>query len=254
MGGVARVATISVDETGFIRLVFDGLACYRIAPNGSSVELTREAVGEDPAQEQMVRWGPVAALADALRGRFHLHASAALFGDRMALLVGASGSGKSTMVTSPGGHPPWRRIADDILPVGLEGGNLWAFPRFPQLKLPAEEQYHQNAPERLPVTGIYDLAPPDGSGRILVEPLSVREAMLLLTSQTVAARLFPPQLLESHLEFCARAAELVPARRLTYPRALALLPSVREVVCRDLVALDGRRRAPVEPPEEHPSR
>lgn len=251
MGGVARLATISLDEMGFIRLVFDGLACYRIARNGSSVELTREAVGEDPAQEQMVRWGPVAALADALRGRFHLHASAALFGDRMALFVGASGSGKSTMAAAPGGQPPWRRIADDILPVGLEGGRLWAYPRFPQLKLPAEEQYPENAPERLPVTVVYDLAQPDGSGQIHVEPLSVREAMLLLVSQTVAARLFPPQLLESHLEFCARAAELVPVRRLSYPRSLALLPSVREVVCRDLVALDGHLPPPEEPPQEH---
>ncbi|HEX2254785.1 MAG TPA: hypothetical protein VHQ65_16080 [Thermoanaerobaculia bacterium] len=187
--------------------------------------------------------GPVLALALALRGTFCLHASACLLAGSSApsgpggdgavhVFLGESGAGKSTLARElprlPGGT--WRRLADDVLPVRLAAAGLVALPRFPQLKLATGEQFArlaraENRPS-LPVTALHVLAgrwdPAAGPSAAAattpgVVPVEGRAAALAVAAHTVAARLFPPVLLERHLAFCSAVADGVPVDHLAVP-------------------------------------
>ncbi|RMD97720.1 MAG: hypothetical protein D6812_14705 [Deltaproteobacteria bacterium] len=166
--------------------------------------------------------GPALTLALARQGIWTLHASAVALDRRVLLFAGSSGVGKSTLAASL--PPPWRRIADDVVPFSVAKGRVLVHPHFPQLKLPPTAQYPPDAPEDLELREIYLLAP--SSGEIAIEPVSPAKGVTSLVSHTVAARLFDPPLLKRHLALCAELAVSHHVRRLRFPHDVTRLPEV----------------------------
>lgn len=211
---------VRIDEDAFI-----------LSGEGSRVFRVEGPEPPDPGRLGEVVLGPVLSLVLALRGVFCLHAAAVAADGAAIALAGDSGAGKSTLASLLAGEG-WPRVADDILPVGGGPGGMAAWPRFPQLKLTAAEQPGEPLPERLPLAAVYVLAErPEG---VRVEPLRPLQAAAHLVRQTVAARLFAPDLLVRHADFCARAVGLVPVRELAYPRERGIGPDVRRAIAADL--------------------
>lgn len=202
----------------------------------SSAGKSTIAAGGDP--EDLVI-GPALTLLLAARGTYCLHASAVVVEGRVKVFLGDSGAGKSTLVAeTPLGV---ERLADDILPVSVVaelnaagfdapepsvlGPTAW--PAYPQLKLPPDAQ--QVAHPAVPVQSIALLeaeAPADGA-LLEITPVSAGDATLLLARHTVAAKLFPPPLLDTHLRACVGWAQSVPISRVRFRRDLSRIAALR---------------------------
>lgn len=167
--------------------------------------------------------GPPVLLLLAARGVFALHAAAAEVAGRLCLFLGPSGAGKSTLAAS-GAEATWRRLADDLVPVTLDGARLMARLDFPQLKLPSARQRLADGTPR-PVAALFLLAGPGSAARPEAAPLSAAQAATALFAHTVASKLFDERLLAAHFQLATAVAAL-PTWRLASPRDLALLPAL----------------------------
>lgn len=209
-------------------LTVPGAGSFCISPGGSQVNLLSR---EEHAQDQVViesALGPALILALALNGVWCLHASAAVFEDRLMLFSGESGEGKSTLARFLGMQPGWRRAGDDIIPVIHSNGCLYALPRFPQLKILPENQPSIGLDPSIKVHSIFILNKnPMESAPIRAHRLHPTTASLALTRHSVAARLFSKELLRKHLSFCAWVAQNLPVYQLDYPHALDQLGNVQ---------------------------
>lgn len=230
-----RMRPVRCERVGAcLRVVCEGSRAFVVGPGGAWIvaEPPADAALSDSEVEALV--GPVLLLALAQRGTFALHASAVATPRGVVALVGESGAGKSTLAAAEGRS--WLRVADDILPFGVAAGVATAFPHYPQLKLTDREQYPRSAAAAVPLAAVFEVGSPAEDDRVHVEPLSPRNGTLTLIAHTVAARLFPEELLEAHLDACATVAAAVPAARLHYPRSLSALPDVRSAVLGHLKA------------------
>lgn len=226
VGGSMRHVETWSTPSGYLLKVTGG-SDFFISAHGKSIQ----RIGNDdpwPQLDREILVGPALVLALALRNVWSLHASAVTCNGRALLFVGDSGRGKSTLAAflSSTGDPESRLVSDDILPVTLEAG-LTAWPHFPQLKLPLEEQPGASLPEQLPVAAICLLG--ESTTTSLVK-LSPGGAAPVLLAHTAGARIFPPALLAHHLSFCAKAAKVVPFYRVYYPRRLDALQGVEKLV------------------------
>ncbi len=154
----------------------------------------------------------------AWHGVFCLHASSVRGPAGVHVFLGDSGAGKSTLACAAAEH----RVTDDITPIVMDETGVWVLPRFPQLKLAPADQYPARAATRLPVQGFYRLMPqPAASGpTTLAGPITGVDALRALTYATVASRLFPPTLLQRHLQIMGRMARSIPVWQLLYPWGL----------------------------------
>ncbi|MFQ5524815.1 MAG: hypothetical protein ACE5GX_01005 [Thermoanaerobaculia bacterium] len=173
--------------------------------------------------------GPGLALALAERGVFSLHASAVEIGGRATLILGDSGSGKSTLAAAGNVGSLFRRIADDVVPIGvIEDGTAMAYPRFPQLKLTDPEQWIGSD-----LLGVGELAVLKRVGldsSAVRSRLSIRDAVLGVLEHTVASRLFAPDLRARHLDFSIALAHATPVNRLSVPEGLDRLAETVELL------------------------
>lgn len=197
---LGAVAEFRIQELGFLR-----------------VDLDAQVAAVDPAMDaaaaREILLGPGLLLLLAARGVYGIHASAIRVDGRCFVLPAPSGSGKSTFARLAA-EAGAEALTDDISPLLLQDGVLRLRPRYPQLKW---EDPWRTPDLDLPVSAIVFLQR-DGSA-LALEPLGAAEASRLLIRDTVAARLFPPQLLRAHLQAMARFAESVPCWRLRWPEA-----------------------------------
>jgi hypothetical protein len=122
-------------------------------------------------------------------------------------------------------------MANEILPVEAAPETLEALPHFSQMKIAPAAQPSAGLPQRLTLEAIYVLGHPAAAdGAIRIESLSQQETALTPARHTVAARLFAPDFLAQHLEFCAVTAALLPVQRLNFPRSHEILPEVGKVI------------------------
>lgn len=234
LGG--RVCTVSVARTphGY-HVDVEGVGAFWVNDAGDTIHADPASHGavEDAIFTEALL-GPPLMLAFALRDVWCLHAGSSLIGGKPAALAADSGTGKSTLARRLD-ELGMRRVADDILPITLTGGQVHAWPHFPQLKLPLDCQPSLGLPEHLPLHTLYQLdgsAPPDGD--LTPQPLSARAAATALLRHTVAARLFDAGLLRRHLDFAAQAVRTLRVCRLPYPRRLEMLPAVAAALAADL--------------------
>jgi hypothetical protein len=211
---------LSVAGAGELLVTADG---GRIAQIAGDVEAT-PLIAETAV-------GPGLVLALALQDVWCLHAGGATFDGRAIALVGESGAGKSTLAAALGRRGGlWRLLADDLLPVAIDGGRPVALPRFPQARIPTAAQPGAEHPERLELAAVVLLAPPPADGRLALEPVDPRRAVLALVHHTFASCLFDRERLARHLDACAGLADRVPVRNLVYPRRRSALSAVGDLL------------------------
>ncbi len=179
------------------------------------------------------------------RGLFTLHASAVSVDGEVVAFVGAKGAGKSTIAAAlhRAGHT---LFVDDILAIDRqEGGRLYVYSGFPQLKLwPASMSALDHDPENLaelhpdykkrgfrptrgfemsllPVSRIYVL---EEGPAVACELLSSREAFMQLVAHSYAARFIGKHGAgPGHFQQCQELAKQLPVYTLKRPHDLAQL-------------------------------
>ena len=226
-GRQCQVETWSA-PAGFILKVAGG-SDFFIAPDGS--EIVRMAAGTPPeitGFDQEILVSPALVLALALRGVWSLHASAAMYKENVIVFLGESGQGKSTLAAYLAQSAGWRLVADDILPVKIDSTGVNVYPRFPQLKLPANAQPGANLPEKLRLKYICVLAPAGPDRMPELHNLRSVQTVQVLLGHIAGTRMFDSALLAKHLEFSTRVAVKTPAYRLIHPHRRDTLPLVRE--------------------------
>ena len=174
--------------------------------------------------------GPALVLALALRGTWCLHASAATFQDSLIVFLGESGQGKSTLAAylTTAESSSWQLVADDILPITISTGEMVAWPRFPQLKLPSQAQPGVDLPEQFLVSKVCVLMDANKGDMPGMQLLPAGQSAQAYLSHIAGTRLFEPELLAKHLTFCTQAAGRVPVYQLAYPHQWEALPRLRE--------------------------
>lgn len=168
---------------------FSGVARISVASDGGYAHLSE--VSADPA---LWLFGPALILALARRGIFCLHASAVADGAGAVLYVAPSGAGKSTLARHAG-LVGARRLCDDITPLRCSASGVEVLPRFPQLKLAAQEP---DLPQAVPLRRICWL---DRAATTQLTALPSHVVGRKVLQHTVAAKLFSPADLGLHLQF-----------------------------------------------------
>ena len=214
------------------------VADFLISGDGTGIEVL--APGSNACSDAIAHaaLGPPLVFALALAGKYCLHGSAVGDESRMVAFMGPSGAGKSTLARLLHQHPEtaWRRAGDDILAVSVQQPQVTAFPHFPQLKLPADDQPWHHFGEQQTLDVVYALEPASRATEVRSQRMRSSDAVLALLSRTVAARLFPPAMKEKHLDFCTSMAQQVPVFRLSYPHRLDAIPEIQRTIERDLVS------------------
>lgn len=237
VGRADRAVTCYAGPGGY-RITVSGIGTYYVTPDGRACTCLARHPHADPETVDETVIGPVLVLALALQGVFCVHAGAVAIGDGSVAFLGQSGRGKSTLA---GWLDNQRavdcvRVADDILPLTTGDGAPVVRPRFPQLKLPDDQQVPM-ALDGLALRAAYILDTTAEAAPTPVSsspPLGPADALLAIAEHTVAVRLFGPALSSRHMAFAASVAGGVPVRRLRYPRRRAALAEVWAVVAREI--------------------
>lgn len=234
LGNTTRHLRVEDTESG-ITVFIEGVGQFSVGNDGVDVRILSRAPGVplDLLSEGVLGLPFIYALAK--QDTWTLHGSAAEFSGGLAIFLGESGFGKSTLARYLHGQPKWRRIADDILPVAACNDNFSALPHYPQLKLSPEDQPVVLVPPQLPIEFIYAIAPPDRSTKTAeIRDLTPRQAIAALVSQGVSARAFDRQLLGRHFDFCHALAAVIPVKQLSYPREYTILPELTRLIEQDM--------------------
>lgn len=155
--------------------------------------------GADTSAARFAALGPGLAIALALVGRFSLHASVVLVRGRVLVLLGESGTGKSTMARLASRRGGCWRVADDVVPVRVSArGELLLEPRFPQLKLESAEQWLGE--EELRGHDLIAIRRESGLETCSFVELSRRDGVRTLLEGTVGSRLFSKELRRRELD------------------------------------------------------
>ncbi len=227
VGGAQRIVEAYNMPRGIL-LKVEGGGEFFIPPDGETIGKSNPPKDELNQLDREIILGPVLVLALALRGAWSLHASAAVFRENVIVFLGESGWGKSTLAAYLSQIAGWRLVADDILPVDIDANTVNALPHFPQLKLPPDAQPGPGLPEKLPLAKVCLLTPTEGDPELQMLPTN--QAVQVLLSHTAGTRLFTPELLSKHLDFCAHAAGFLNVYRLAYPKRGEALPVVRKLL------------------------
>ncbi len=185
--------------------------------------------------------GPVLGLVLQLRGMTCLHASAVAFGDYAVVFMGGDGAGKSTTAAAFArrGHAV---ISDDVVALVEKNGAFYVAPAYPHLslwqdavellygpdkKLPSfsrnldkrrlalESNNLKFAEKALPLAAIFVLGQRSANEQALrVEPLTHREALLSLVSNSFAGHLLDKAERAREFELLGRLVLAAPVRRL----------------------------------------
>lgn len=248
-------------DGGAFRLRYADGCTYHVDAAGARVACTWPAhfTVEDAATYLL---GPVFGLVLRLRGTPSLHASAVALDGVAVALVGAAGTGKSSTAAAMAarGHA---LLADDVLPLRVDGGRIAAQPAYPCLRLwpdmvaplygpgaelppltpnwdkrglRLDEAFH---PHPLPLGAVYVLCGREAGPRApRLEPMDAMEAALVLVSNGYVGW-FPDRAAQAReLEVLGRAARTVPAAWVTPSADLARLDALCAMIEADV---RGRR-------------
>lgn len=188
--------------------------------------------------------GPVIGFVLRLRGLTCFHASSVVIADRVILMLGPAGSGKSSIAAALAlrGH---RVTGDDIAVVQPDGGRWLVLPSIPGVRLwddmvetllgrsdalpllaPGWEKRQldlRTAPAgfrsdvAVPLGAIYVLSQPDPSGTLVSERLRPRDAFLSLVANTYANVLLTPALRRAEFDALSAIVQTVPVWRVGVP-------------------------------------
>jgi hypothetical protein len=245
---------VAVDADA-VTIFWDGFGAVRIA-GGTEIVVDRVPGVDDGFYRQIVQ---NIALGVALhqRGMFTLHGSAIALPAGAVGFVGWKGAGKSTAASAlfARGH---NLVADDVMAIDTAQTPPLVMPGIPSMKLwPASveaalgedagdlpalfettekrirEVSDRFAPAPLPLRRIYVLA--FGGDAPRIEPLSPRESLIELVSQSYALRFIGNRGADrAHLLHAQRLANQGLVARLSRPRDLDALDRMAETIERDI--------------------
>ena len=217
------------DTAGGMLLKVEGGGEFFISPRGGAIDKLNPQAELGQLDREIIL-GPGLVLVLALRGIWSLHASAAMYKEKVIVFLGESGQGKSTLAAYLSHCSDWRLVADDILPVKIDQSGVIVQPRYPQLKLPMDDQPGVDLPEQLPLNTIVVLVQAEASQMPELDKLSTAQAVQSLLGHIAGTRMFNASLLTKHLEFSTQAAKQISAYRLIHPHRRDTLPLVRELL------------------------
>lgn len=200
-------------------------------------------------------------------GELVLHASAVCFGEAVALFLGETGAGKSTLATSlhMAGHT---LLGDDAMIVSRETERHHARAVYPSLRLYPEtvarllgeavptapmadysDKQHvhlatlsQTSCAPLPVAAMFFLAVGDKADHVAASRLGVAKACIGLIEQSFSLDPQDRECTERRLRGLSRLAMEVPAYRLAYPRDFSRLGEVHAMI--ETALADDNEREP----------
>jgi len=250
------------DRSIYVR--WSGLGEFLVSSDGRRITCAR---APDASMEsfQVYLVGQALSFALVKSGFEPLHAtSIGVDGEALAIL-GESGFGKSSLAACflAAGHS---LLTDDLLLLQPGCGGFDAYPGPPRIKLFPDIARHffgraaegvpmnsltekqifplgQCQSRPLPLRAIYALASPHETRdlrRIRIEPLSPQAAFLALVGSTFNSLLVDPERLRRQAGATACLLSALPVKKLSYPRGLGHLPSVRQAILSDL---EGSRLA-----------
>ena len=191
-----------------------------------------------------------------------LHAGAVRIGAGAALFIGASGLGKSTLVTSLD-QAGSALMGDDAMVITSLDGDHYARPVYPSLRLmpdsirallPADIETHPVAnyttKQRVDVpiasarsalattiSAIFLLAVSPDEGQIKLRRLTIANACMAFVQNSFALDPSDTARARDRMEQASALARQVPAFELSYPRDYARLPEVRQAILDQVAAL-----------------
>jgi len=171
-------------------------------------------------------FGPVLILNLAMNGVFCLHASAFKIKGKVFILMGDSGTGKSTVARFMSEQANSTRLADDILPLKISNDEITVLPNFPQLKLPVDKQYKG----KKIVGEIVLLFAQKSNNETALSPVDTFYAIKNMIKHSVATKLFANNELQNHLSFCHQVSSRVKNYRLYYQHSANSLEQLYNVL------------------------
>jgi hypothetical protein len=251
------------DGSSYVR--WSGLGEFLVSCNGGRITC-RRATQASMESFQVYLLGQALSFGLVKRGFEPLHATALAIDGEALVLLGDSGFGKSSLAACflAAGH---RLLTDDLLLLQPSGNGFDGYPGPPRIKLfpgiarrylgsaadgvPMNSEsrklvvplhQHQSSQQALPVRAVYALAPPRESRQarhIRIEPLSRREAFVVLLSNTFNYLIVDAHRLQRQMTQSTRLLNAITVKKLTYPRSLNQLPSVRQAILSDLSSSAG---------------
>lgn len=253
--GALRVSRLGAKAAGRYRLCFNDEITLEVQTHD---KLVIERSKQDPGLRSMRNH----VLADQLYprilahdGNLVLHAGAFEATNECILIVGASGRGKSSMVTSfdQAGFP---LLGDDALVVSMAQGVACAKAVYPSLRLfpdsinallegivGTSEVAHYTAKRRVdiavpadsaiepkPILAMFMLLEPSSEDKIRLDRLTEAEACMSLIESSFALDPSDTFRAAQRLEMASALARQVPAFVISYPRNYARLPLVRKAI------------------------
>ena len=190
-----------------------------------------------------------------------LHATVVSIDGAAVAFLGDSGYGKSSLAAAfvEAGH---RLVTDDLLVVTEEGSEFSVHPGPPRIKLFPKIARRLLGPQVrgrrivsgrpklvipldgcqacrtvVPLRAVYVIAPARsglGTRRVTIRHLTSRQACLELIRNAFNTAVIEPARLRSQFAMATIVAARVPVKRISYPRRLGLLTTVRDVILADL--------------------
>jgi hypothetical protein len=241
---------------------FPDLADFLISADGTEVE-GFPAPGIEGATVEHLYLNQVHPLALGRRGKLVIHASAVdVNGEALAFLA-ESGRGKSTLAAALA-MKGYRFLSDDSLVIETEGGEHFALPSHPSIRLWQDSEAHlldKDAVKAPPVSytskvrflagdaltycgeprrlsAAYVLGPGEALAPV-IKPISGAERFIAWTQQAFVLDMEDRAQLSEHFEAATRVAAEIPCFELDYPRSFARLPETLEAIIRHAAHLDG---------------
>ncbi|WP_373544991.1 hypothetical protein [Chamaesiphon sp.] len=220
---------------------------------------------DDLTVEDMATYllGPILGFVLRLRGTVCLHANAIAIDDRVVVLVGAAGAGKSTTAAAFArqGYPV---LSDDVVPLSDRGDTFLVQPAYPRIRLwdssvralygaaealprlvpthPTwDKRYldlnqtgYQFQSEPLPLAAIYYINDRDDNPAYpQIVPMTTQAQVITLVTNTYTNYLLDKQLRAQEFEFLSRVVKNIPVRQLTPHTDIERLVETIELVIND---------------------
>ncbi len=248
-------------ERYFYGLYDDGTT-FVVSPQGTQIWVTwpEDLTIEDGATYLL---GPLLGFVQRLRGTVCLHASAIAIDDRVVVLVGDAGAGKSTTAAAfaQQGYPI---LSDDVVPLVDLGHTFLVQSAYPRIRLwnesvlalygaaealprlvpthPTWDKRYldlnqtgyqfQSAP--LPLAAIYDLNQrSDDPSCPQIQPLTIQEQLITLVTNTYTNYLLDKQLRAQEFELLSRLVKHIPVRQITPHQDIDRLPDLITAIVKD---------------------
>ena len=203
-----------------------------------------------------------------LRGTFSFHASAVGINGKAVVLVGDSGSGKSTTVAAFAklGYPV---LSDDLVVLRDDLETFWVQPAFPMIRLweksvvalfgradalpkivpdrplwnkqylNLERDGYQFQDKELPLGGIYFLSSRSSDDFIpSIHPLSSQEALLSLVVNNYSASFIDKANRAKEFEMLGRILKTIPARQVKQSNDISQISYLCEAILRDFARIN----------------